>query len=194
MHRGAWRGRHTTREHIALYRADGGWNSTWTLVNTQAPLFGWGGRGGSQALCTDANGCPSDEDPHLWFTAAAGWHLLTHNQNNHKIHSVRGAHAWSLDGLTWSRDLDLASNQTAWPPVVAWANGTVQTLARRQRPSFILHPSTGRPTHLITGSDMHTHAIPGDPSFCEGCHWGTGFTLVQRLAAAAAPQQPPRGP
>ena len=47
----------------------------------EAPLYGWGG--GSEADCTDENGCPSHEDPHLWFDERGGAHLLTHDQNNH---------------------------------------------------------------------------------------------------------------
>ena len=75
-----WKGQ-KTREHIGLWRADNGWDGEWTLVNAEAPLYGGGG--GSEADCTDDNGCPSHEDPHLWFDERGGAHLLTHDQNNH---------------------------------------------------------------------------------------------------------------
>ena len=50
-----------------------------TLV-TKEPVFGWGN--GSQESCSDKNGCPSHEDPHLWIDERGGFHLLTHDQNN----------------------------------------------------------------------------------------------------------------
>ena len=91
-----WRG-YQTREHIGLWRADNGWDGEWEIVSPE-PLYGWGG--GSVHHCSDADGCPSHEDPHLWFSPR-GVHLLTHNQNNKLVHSTRGAYGWSLDGLTW---------------------------------------------------------------------------------------------
>jgi hypothetical protein len=54
-----WKG-FQTREHIGLWRADGGWAGQWTLTNPDAPLYGWGG--GSERDCTDRKHCPSHEE------------------------------------------------------------------------------------------------------------------------------------
>ena len=53
----------------------------------------------------------------------------------------------------------------------------VRRLARRQRASLVLDPRTKKPTHLITGADFAKH--PG--LTCDGCHWGSGMTLIQPL-------------
>ena len=121
--------------------------------------------GSVQAVCSDANNCPSHEDPHLWFSRR-GWHLLTHDQNNRNLHGVRGAYAWSLDGHAWTLETPLAANTSAWSSDIVWANSTVRALARRQRPSFVRDAETNQPTHLITGlvcsdlasSGTHAHA------------------------------------
>jgi hypothetical protein len=179
---------------LCCNRADGGWDGQWTLVNHDSPLYGWGE--GSEQDCTDDNGCPSHEDPHLWWDSEGGAHLLTHDQNNHVIHSTRGAYGWSSDGLSWiletpmfkdavhtySSDGRVLSNASAWPMVVAFDNQTVRSLARRQRPSLITDPDSGVVTHVIQGSDFSHHTGTG-PSWCDGCHWGSGFTLIQPLAS-----------
>ena len=174
-----WKG-YQTREHIGLWRADNGWDGDWTLVSTGEPLFGWGDAGGSERNCTDANACPCHEDPHLWIDER-GFHLLTHDQNNHKIHSTRGAYGWSLDGLAWVLEtLPTMGNSSAWAMDLRWANGTTTPLVRKQRVSLVRDPVTGWPTHTINGADFNTHLPPSKGS-CEGCHWGQGFTLVQPL-------------
>ena len=186
-----WKG-FQTREHIGLWRADGGWDGEWTLVSTEAPLYGWGG--GNQSHCLDQDGCPAHEDPHLFIDGRGGWHLLTHMQNNHRIHSDRGAYGWSLDGLSWTLETGpLMSNASAWPMAQAFAPAennnnkptsllsTSLPLARRQRPSLIRDPTTGQPTHLLNGADFNKHPVPGQPNFCQGCHWGTGMTLIVPL-------------
>jgi hypothetical protein len=168
---------YSTREHIGLWRADQGWDGEWTLVS-QEPLFGWGG--GSERNCSDANACPSHEDPHLWIDDR-GFHLLTHDQNNHTIHQVRGAYGWSVDGHTWVLETSTSGGESAWDMGIIWSNGSASSLARRQRVSLIRNAKTGRPTHVINGADMAVHMKPG-PGVCEGCHWGQGFTLVQPLS------------
>merc|ERR1712066_913067 len=103
--------------HIGLWRADMGWNSTWVLVSKE-PIYGWGN--GSQQSCSDDNGCPSHEDPHLWIDSKGGFHLLTHDQNDPEVqagftHEVRGAYGWSLDGINWNLETDpIGSNASAW--------------------------------------------------------------------------------
>jgi len=172
-----WKG-FSTREHIGLWRADSGWTGSWTLVSPN-PLYGWGT--GSERNCSD-DGCPSHEDPHLWFDdRGRGFHLLTHDQNHPATHSVRGAYGYSLDGHNWTLlTTPAASNASAWPPSITWSNGSSTLLARRQRPSFIRDPDTNRITHLISGADFNHHVGASKP-FCDGCHWGTGITLIQPL-------------
>ena len=172
-----WKG-FSTREHIGLWRADSSWTGSWTLVSPN-PLYGWGT--GSERNCSD-DGCPSHEDPHLWFDdRGRGFHLLTHDQNHPATHSVRGAYGYSLDGHDWTLlTTPAASNASAWPPSITWSNGSSTLLARRQRPSFIRDPDSNRITHLISGADFNHHVGASKP-FCDGCHWGTGITLIQPL-------------
>ena len=173
----------STREHIGLWRADEGWDGLWTLVSDE-PLFGWGD--GGPGNCSDSNRCPSHEDPHLWWDHR-GAHLLTHDQNNHRIHSWRGAYGWSVDGLSWTLETGpLASNLSAWPRAIDWTNGSARGLARRQRPSLIRDSKTGAITHLLNGADFEAHPSPGNPGFCQGCHWGSGFTLIQPVVTRGA--------
>jgi hypothetical protein len=174
-----WKG-FEIREHIGLWRADHGWDQEWTLVSAQ-PLYGWGG--GSERNCTDQLGCPSHEDPHLWWDER-GAHLLTHMQNNHQIHSVRGGYGWSRDGLAWTLETGpIDSNASAWPMAVKWRNGTSTKAVRRQRASLIRDPESGAPTHLLNGADFTAHRGLGSGGrvFCDGCHWGSGETLVVPL-------------
>ena len=101
------------------------------------------------------------------------------------MHSTRGAYGFSANGLDWTLGtLPLESNASAWDMELRRANGTSTPLARRQRPSLLRDPHTGRPTHLITGADFGVHG-PGDGAagtgWCEGCHWGQGLTLIQPL-------------
>ncbi len=176
-HNPCWHG-FTTREHIGLWRSDGLWNDSWHTV-TSEPLFGWGG--GSERNCSDENWCPSNEDPFLWWSER-GAHILVHNQNNKDIHSTRGAYGWSIDGLRWTLETDIfASNESLWDMGIHWTNSSYTILARRQRPSLIRN-ERGRMTYLITGADLHHHKVPGNSGYCEGCHWGSGFTLIQQIS------------
>ena len=135
------------------------------------------------SIADNGAGCHSDDV----MKCVQGAHLLTHDQNNNKIHSNRGAYGWSIDGLTWNLETSPAlSNASAWAMDIAWANGSTTPLARRQRPSFVRDPKTNQPTHLISGADLTHHPDPTHPSnkaWCEGCYWGTGMTLVQPLLA-----------
>lgn len=135
------------------------------------------------SIADNGAGCQSDDV----MKCVQGAHLLTHDQNNNKIHSNRGAYGWSIDGLTWNLETSPAlSNASAWAMDIAWANGSTTPLARRQRPSFVRDPKTNQPTHLISGADLTHHPDPTHPSnkaWCEGCYWGTGMTLVQPLLA-----------
>lgn len=41
-------------------------------------------------------------------------------------------------------------------------------------------PATGAATHVMQGADFNAHGDP-ESGFCDGCHWGSGFTLIQPL-------------
>jgi hypothetical protein len=176
-HNPCWRG-FTTGEHIGIWRADNGWDGEWTCI-TDEPVFGWGG--GSVEDCSDELECPGHEDPHLWWDER-GAHLMTHQKNNKDINKLRGAYGWSNDGIEWKYATGpLLSNNSLWDMDFLWTNGTITTMARRQRPSFIHDPVTGKPTYLINGADFTSHPAPTPGPWCEGCHWGTGVTLIQPL-------------
>jgi len=170
-------------EHISLWRADQGWDDEWTLVSDQ-PIGGWGDV--TEETCHGSgDACLQLEDPYLWIDER-GWHLLAHYQNNHKIRDTRGGYAWSLDGLSWTLEtLPRNGTASAWDSSISWTNGSSRTLARRQRVSIIRDPRSGRPTHLVNGADFLNSSQHGDPPapWCEGCHWGTGLTLIQPLHA-----------
>ena len=176
-HNPCWKG-FQTREHIGIWRADNGWDGEWTSITNQ-PIFGWGG--GSVKECTDDVKCPSHEDPHLWWDER-GAHLMTHHQNNQAIHELRGAYGWSKDGFNWNYATGpLLSNSSLWDMDFKWTNGTTRKMVRRQRPSFVRDPTTGKITHLINGADFDAHPSPTPGFWCEGCHWGSGVTLIQPL-------------
>ena len=85
--------------------------------------------------------------------------------------------------VKWHLMTPLHSNVSAWEMELKWSNGSVSKLARRQPVSFIRDVKTGKPTHLINGADFIHHPSPtgDDDNWCEGCHWGTGVTLIQPL-------------
>ena len=177
-HNPCWENSFKCGEHIGIWRADDGWDEEWTSL-TDEPVFGWGN--GSLEDCTDGNQCPSHEDPHLWWDER-GAHLMTHHQNNRNIHQLRGAYGWSKDGLEWNYATGpLVSESSLWDMDFKWSNGTTTSMVRRQRPSFIRDPTTGKPTHLINGADFWAHESPTVGPWCEGCHWGSGVTLIQPL-------------
>jgi hypothetical protein len=66
----------TISAHSSVAGTGSRWDGTWTCLS-QEPLYGWGNGGGSERNCSDANLCPSHEDPHLWWDEK-GAHLLTH--------------------------------------------------------------------------------------------------------------------
>jgi len=78
-----------TKEHIALWRADNGWDGEWTLVSDE-PVFGWGNA--TARTCTKSgDDCLKLEDPYLWIDER-GWHMLAHYQNNEDLHKARGSY------------------------------------------------------------------------------------------------------
>lgn len=168
------------KEHLSLWRADdSGLDKEWTLVST-VPMLGWGNSS------AEPQNFLLNEDPFLWIDER-GWHILTHSQNRDS--SSRGAYGWSLDGLAWHvANNPQESDVSVWETDVRWENGTVTSLGRRQRPSLIRDPNSGQITHLVNGADFLNSTQHGDPpGFCEGCHWGTGLTLIQPVKQKHTP-------
>jgi len=137
------------------------------------PVLGWGDA--TAETCKESgDNCTQAEDPYLWIDER-GWHMLAHYQNNVNVKRSRGLYAWSLDGLDWTLEtLPRRSNASAWEPRVAWTNGSTSPTARRQRVSLIRDISTGQATHVLNGADFWNE---------DGCHWGTGISLIQPLRA-----------
>jgi len=176
-HNPCWK-RDGSRTHLGIYRADDGWDGEWTRISPE-PIFGWGD--GSIDDCPIDGNCPANEDPHLWWDER-GAHILAHDHNNDAISKTRGSYGWSLDGIEWNLTTPPMSNLSVYDMDLKWTNGTSSTLARRQRPSFIRDLETGKPIYLICGADFNSHPNPNeDLPWCEGCHWGTGLTLIQPL-------------
>ena len=72
---------------------------------------------------------------------------------------------WSMDGINWN------STTPSIPFCnVTFADGITRQLSSRQRPKWLIDPSTGEPTHLITGVG------PGN-----GIHNGETFTMIQAV-------------
>ena len=100
------------------------------------------------------------EDPYLWFEEGSGFHAVLH-RNGCKDGvgcdpSVSGQHAYSLDGKAWHLSAADAYNAT-----VHYTDGTTEVLKSRERPHLILDPSSGKPTHLVTGANCNRPASPG---------------------------------
>merc|ERR1712099_110930 len=98
------------------------------------------------------------EDPYLWFDRNGGFHLLTHCQNNHRIHATRGAYGWPADGITWTQETEYVpedSNSSAYDMGLLLTNGTTLPFARRQRPQLVWNPDMlDEPIALINGADF----------------------------------------
>lgn len=74
---------------------------------------------------------PGAEDTWGWRDERTGvLHTLSHRGNGA---AAAGAHAYSLDGVTWHQ-----AEQPAYTGRVLWADGTSRTLARRERPQALL--------------------------------------------------------
>lgn len=122
------------------------------------------------------------EDLFMWLDER-GTHMIVHSQaQDHALNpelkratfhhkKKRGAYAFSADGVhSWS-----LSDWELFPSEIRWDDGSVQFLLKQQRPSLIFDPSSGQPTHLVTGVDFIF-----DPC-CDWYAYGSGWTLVQPL-------------
>ena len=83
-----------------------------------------------------------NEDLFLWQDSR-GIHMLTHSHDNsHHNHARRGGYAFSPDnGVTWR----LSKDFEVWiEDFIVFDDCGGERLQRRQRPSLIFHPETGR--------------------------------------------------
>merc|ERR1711957_299383 len=95
------------------------------------------------------------EDAHLFRDKRGGWHALVHGIDNNGGWGCTaetwhccdvGQHAFSRDGLTWT-----PSPTVAFTTNITWANGTTETLNRRERPQLLMDSDGVTPLALITG-------------------------------------------
>jgi len=124
------------------------------------------------------------EDLFMWHDSR-GTHMIVHSQAQDHAYDLsldratfhhkkkRGAYLFSKDGLhRW-----ILSDWELFPSEIAWDDGTTQFLLKQQRPSLIFDPTSGRPTHLITGVDFLF-----DPC-CDWYAYGSAWTLVQPISS-----------
>jgi len=127
------------------------------------------------------------EDLFMWQDHR-GTHMIVHSQAQDHAYDLsldratfhhkkkRGAYLFSADGKDrWS-----LSDWELFPSEIRWDDGTTQFLLKQQRPSLIFDPSTGRPSHLITGVDFLF-----DPC-CDWYAYGSAWTLVQPISSCPA--------
>jgi len=127
------------------------------------------------------------EDLFLWQDHR-GTHMIVHSQAQDHAYDLslnqatfhhkkkRGAYLFSADGKQrWS-----LSDWELFPSEIRYEDGTTQFLLKQQRPSLIFDPSTGRPSHLITGVDFLY-----DPC-CDWYAYGSAWTLVQPISTCPA--------
>ena len=150
-----------TKEKIAIATAPH-WSGPYT-IRSEEPVFGWMVPDDwPTSLVSPSGQVMSNEDPFIWRTKR-GYHMLTHCQL--QPHSpTRGAHGYSVDGLSWTLLPDLM-----WETNMTWSDGLVSYFKRRQAPGLYLD-NDGYPVYLLTPVDE----LAGD-----GCHWGHGWTLIQ---------------
>jgi len=113
-------------------------------------------------IVVDAGG--GQEDPWPWVDARGHFHLLFHDRNSN-VGGHAFARAW---GGPW-RFLGL-------PPyndTVLWANGTLDRLARRERPQLLLDAATRAPAVLFNG------VVPGPCAKTQA-----SFTMAARVGVA----------
>ena len=100
--------------------------------------------------------------------------MLTHAQFG-ADHKTRGAYAFSVDGRNWTL---LPDEQ--WASNVTWDDGSVTVFDRRQAPALHLD-ANGLPLYLLTPVDNNTGGA-------DGCHWHTGWTLIQMIDDCREPR------
>eukprot|EP01050_Picozoa_sp_SAG11_P009198 SAG11_NODE_850_length_6868_cov_3.543523_1_plen_216_part_00 len=94
--------------------------------------------------------CCSAEDPHVFFDEVHHdvLRMICHGGNNSANPPTLSGHYFST---TFGRSWTQAGHLPPYSHNFSWSNGTLQPLARRERPSMALDPKTGRPVALVNG-------------------------------------------
>eukprot|EP00937_MAST-01D_sp_MAST-1D-sp2_P005427 g5427.t1 len=119
------------------------------------------------------------EDAVLWREPepAAHWHMLVHafqGVGGRAADNV-GGHAWSRDGLRWQY-----ASEAAYTLTVAWPNGSVGALYRRERPQ-LLFDSRGKPVRLFNGVQP-AYPVAQLGQFCDFGPQCKTFTMTTAFA------------
>lgn len=163
-----------------MHRAPAGWpdlhrEAPWSTV-VQYP---------SKATLV-ANGVPGHyEDPILYVDRQDHWHVIWHVYNSTTPcgdctdRTVSGHH-FSMDGVEWH-----ASKIQPYTNQVKFTNGSVLTVATRERPKLIFDPVTSDISHLSTGTCVATSCAPVPAVNCKTQAWD--YTLVQPVGTGRKP-------
>ena len=84
------------------------------------------------------------EDPHIFFDSVHHdvLRMICHGGNNSAVPPTLSGHYFSTNlGRSWTQ----AGHLPPYSHNFSWANGTYQPLARRERPSMVLDPTSGKP-------------------------------------------------
>jgi hypothetical protein len=84
------------------------------------------------------------EDPFLW-RGRLGWHILYHGYDEDGVATGCGGHAFSRDLVHWHD-----SSEPAYTLSLEYDDGTIDTLARRERPQLVVS-TYGDPLYLTNG-------------------------------------------
>ena len=141
-------------EYIGLATADQ-WPGPYT-VQTEAPIL------------------PDNlEDPFVYRDCRGGYHMLAHAVGPAARGGQVGVHAYSADGVSWT----MAKPATAYNTTVQWSDGSVSTLARRERPVLVFGTDNSGcnvvPVALING------ALNRSSASLRGFSDTPTFTLIQ---------------
>ena len=111
------------------------------------------------------------EDPFIYKDHAGNFHCLFHSFDKSSSANgtmYPGSHAFSTDGVDWHFSGSAYSNQ------VAYTDGRVQTMKRRERPHLVFDPADK--TRVLA---LANGVIPTDGA---GKYGDRSFTLVQQVA------------
>ena len=136
-----------------------------------------------------ANGVPGHyEDPILYMDRRGHWHVIWHVYNSTTpcgacTDSTVSGHHFSADGVEWH-----ASKVQPYTNKVEFTNGSVLTVATRERPKLIFDPITGDISHLSTGTCVAASCAPVPAVNCKTQAWD--YTLVQPVGQRSTNNEP----
>lgn len=114
---------------------------------------------------------PESEDPSVWQDPRGNFHLLTNVNTGHKRCNATipcSGHAWSYDGLTWSKQFI-----GAFGPIIRLKNGTQWVNAYVERPQVYQNPGSKIPVAFFVGM--------GRSQYSDSISWAQPFCNQQLL-------------